>query len=48
MKIPLINSINNSKPFQKGQLDIFHLTIPNNFHNVKTKLNFFSIIFFCR
>lgn len=34
MKIPLSNSINNSKPFQKGQLDIFHFTIPNQFHNV--------------
>jgi hypothetical protein len=39
MKIPLINSINNSKPFQKGQLDIFHLKIPNNFHSVKEKKN---------
>jgi hypothetical protein len=35
MKISLNKSINNSKPFQKGQLDIFHLTLPNNFHNVK-------------
>jgi len=35
MKISLNKSINNSKPFQKGQLDIFHLNLPNNFHNVK-------------
>ena len=34
MKIPLTNSINNSKPFQKGQLDIFRLNIPNQFQNV--------------
>jgi len=34
LKIPLVNSINNPKPFQKGQLDIFHLNIPNHFHNV--------------
>ncbi len=39
MIIPLINSINNSKPFQKGQLDIFHLNIPNHFHNVKQYFN---------
>jgi hypothetical protein len=39
MIIPLINSINNSKPFQKGQLDIFHLNIPNHFHHVKQYFN---------
>jgi hypothetical protein len=42
MKIPLINSMNNSKPFQKGQLDIFHFNIPNNFHDVKQKKIKFS------
>ncbi len=34
IKIPLNNSINNSKPFQKGQLDVFHLNIPKDFHAV--------------
>jgi hypothetical protein len=35
IKIPLNNSINNSKPFQKGQLDLFHLNIPKHFYPVK-------------
>ncbi|CAF1168462.1 unnamed protein product [Adineta ricciae] len=38
IRIPLINSMNNSKPFQKGQLDIFHLKIPRTFHTIK-KIN---------
>lgn len=33
-QIPLQHSINNSKAFQKGQLDIFHLALPENFHSV--------------
>lgn len=41
--MPLINSINNSKPFQKGQLDIFHLKIPNNFHHVRYICKIISI-----
>jgi len=48
IKIPLVNSINNSKPFQKGQLDIFHLNIPNNFYHVKFFLFKFAFIRFCR
>lgn len=35
MIIPLMNSINNSKPFQKGQLDLFRLNIPKQFQPVK-------------
>ena len=33
-QIPLHHSVNNAKPFQKGQLDIFHLTLPENFQAV--------------
>jgi hypothetical protein len=44
-KIPLNNSINNSKPFQKGQLDIFHLNIPKNFHTVNKNNKIFKFIF---
>ncbi|CAF2494121.1 unnamed protein product [Rotaria sp. Silwood2] len=40
IEIPLIYSINNSKRFQKGQLDIFHFHIPENFHTIK-KINLF-------
>lgn len=42
MKIPLIDSINNSTPFQKGQLDIFHLSIPNHFQNVAKSITLIS------
>lgn len=34
LRIPLTNSMNNSKPFQKGQLDIFHFNTPMNFQQV--------------
>ena len=49
-QIPLQHSINNSKAFQKGQLDIFHLALPENFHSVcllfHLKINNFTLSHF--
>ncbi|CAM4748617.1 unnamed protein product [Rotaria magnacalcarata] len=42
IEIPLIHSINNLKPFQIGQYDIFHFSIPNNFHPIKSVKLFLS------
>ena len=46
IKISLANSINNPKPFQKGQLDLFHLNIPKHFYPVKTQIATISL-FLC-
>ena len=35
LKVPLVHSMNNSQPFQKGQLDIFHFTIAHNLQAVR-------------
>ena len=35
LKVPLVHSMNNSQPFQKGQLDVFHFSIPHNLQAVR-------------